>query len=233
MRVLRRFFRLLMPAFAVFVVLLMGGTLVPRHADFRPTPDGVPIYVVSNGMHTDVVLPLREPRTGQDWLRRLDQPEWQQRFGQYEYVAFGWGNERFYLESYDGKFPRAGTVLRALLPGRTLMHVDFYRHGPQPGPRVVPLRISVAQYQRLSGYVEQSFTPDSVGRWTLRNAAGYSPEDFFFYGQGRYHALRTCNDWTNQALGRSGIRAALKAPLAASVLYQVRRGARQQPTEKP
>ncbi|RAK69678.1 TIGR02117 family protein [Hymenobacter edaphi] len=225
MRLLSRAFRLLMPAFAVFVLLLLGGTLVPRHADFRPTPDGVPIYVVSNGFHTDVVLPLREPRTGQDWLQRLGQPQWQARFGQYEYVAFGWGNEQFYLQSYGGHFPKAGTVLGALLPGRTLVHVDFYRHGPQAGPRVVPLRISVAQYQRLAGYVEQSFAPDSAGRWQLRNAAGYSSEDFFFRARGRYHALRTCNDWTNQALGRSGIRAALKAPLAASVIYQARRGA--------
>ncbi|MCC3156772.1 TIGR02117 family protein [Hymenobacter sp. 15J16-1T3B] len=214
-----------MPAFAVFVLLLLGGTLVPRHPGFRPTPDGVPIYVVSNGFHTDVVLPVREPRSGQDWLQRLGQPQWQAQFGQYDYVAFGWGNERFYLESYGGKLPKAGTVLRALLPGRTLMHVDFYRHGPQPGPRVVPLRISLAQYQQLSRYVEQSFAPDSAGHWQLRTAAGYSPEDFFFRARGRYHALRTCNDWTNQALGRSGIRAALKAPLAASVLYQVRRGA--------
>lgn len=225
MRFLSRFFRLLLPGLALGALLLMGCTLIPRHASFRPTPDGVPIYVVSNGMHTDVVLPLREPRTGQDWLRRLGQPQWQARFGQYEYVAFGWGNERFYLESYEGKFPRAGTVLRALLPGATLMHVEFYRHGLRPGPRVVPLRISVAQYQRLTHYVEQSFAPDPAGRWTLRNAAGYSPEDFFFYGRGRYHALRTCNDWTNQALSYAGIRAALKAPLAASVLYQARRGA--------
>jgi uncharacterized protein (TIGR02117 family) len=229
MRFLVRAFRLLMPAFALFVALLMGGTLVPRHPDFRPTPDGVPIYVVSNGFHTDVVLPLREPRTGQDWLLRLAQPGWAARFGTYEFVAFGWGNEQFYLQSYGGRFPKPGTVLGALLPGRTLMHVDFYRRAPQAGTHVVPLRISVAQYQQLTRYVEQSFAPDSAGRWQLRNAAGYSPEDFFFRARGHYHALRTCNDWTNQGLGRAGIRAALKAPLAASVLYQVRRGA-EQPT---
>lgn len=225
MRLLTRLLRLLMSAVALLIALLMGGTLVPRHADFRPTPDGVPIFVVSNGLHTDVVLPLREPRSGQDWLQRLSQPGWAARFGHYEYVGFGWGNEQFYLQSYGGKFPGAGTVLRALVPGRTLVHVDFYHRAPQAGRRVVPLRISLAQYQRLTAYVEQSFAPDSAGRWQLRNAVGYSPEDFFFRARGNYHALRTCNDWTNQALGRSGIRAALKAPLAASVLYQARRGA--------
>lgn len=225
MRLLSRLFRLLMPVFAAFVALLMSGALIPRHADFQPTPDGVPIFVVSNGFHTDVVLPLREPRTGQDWLQQLGQPQWQAAFGQYPYVAFGWGNEQFYLQSYGGHFPKAGTVARALLPGRTLMHVDFYRQAPRAGARVVPLRISPEQYQRLSQYVAASFAPDSAGHWTLRNAAGYTPEDFFFRARGRYHALRTCNDWTNQALAYAGIRAALKAPLAATVIYQARRGA--------
>ncbi|OON70274.1 TIGR02117 family protein [Hymenobacter sp. CRA2] len=215
-----------MPAFAAFVVLLMTGTLVPRHADFRPTPDGVPVFVVSNGFHTDVVVPLHEARTGQDWLQRFAQPNWPTRFGSYQYVAFGWGNEQFYLQSYGGKFPKPGTVLRALLPGRTLMHVGFYRQAPQASEQVVPLRISVAQYQRLTAYIEGSFAPDSVGGWALRNAAGYTANDFFFPARGQYYALRTCNDWTNQALGRSGIRSALKAPLAASVLYQARRASR-------
>ncbi|WP_460577721.1 TIGR02117 family protein [Hymenobacter coalescens] len=214
-----------MPAFAVFVLLLMTGSLVPRHRDFRQTPDGVPIFVVSNGFHTEVVLPLREPRTGQDWLQRLGQPAWPAQFGGFEYVGFGWGNEQFYLQSYGGQLPKAGTILRAVLPGRTLVHVDFYRRAPQAGTHVVPLRISVAEYQRLTAYVEQSFAPDSAGRWQLRNAAGYSSDDFFFRARGHYHALRTCNDWTNQGLGRAGIRAALKAPLAASVLYQARRAA--------
>lgn len=225
MRLLTRLLYPLMSAVALLLALLLGGTLVPRHADFRPTPGGVPIFVVSNGFHTDVVLPLREPRSGQDWLQRLGQPQWAGQFGHYEYVGFGWGNEQFYLQSYGGKLPGPGTVLRALVPGRTLVHVDFYRRAPQPGERVVPLRVSVAEYQRLVSYVEQSFAPDSLGRWQLRNAAGYTAEDFFFRARGHYHALRTCNDWTNQALGRSGIRAALKAPLAASVLYQARRGA--------
>lgn len=212
-----------MQALVAFILLMMTGTLVPINRDFRQTAGGIPIFVVSNGLHTDVVLPLREARTGQDWLQELHQPTLTARFGHYQYVAFGWGNEAFYLGSMGGKFPGPKAVLGAVFPSKTLMHVDFYRSAPQVGPRVVPLLISEAQYQRLASYVRHSFSsPDSLGQYPLRQPTGYSPEDFFFLARGRYSALRTCNDWTNQGLRKAGLRAALKAPLAGSVLYQAR-----------
>ena len=213
-----------MAAFVAFVLLLMTGTLVPVNRQFRQTPGGVPVYLVSNGFHTDVMVPLREEQTGQDWLRELHQPALTARFGHYPYVAFGWGNEGFYLGSMGGKMPGPGAVAGALLPSHTLMHVNFYRVPPDSGRYVVPLRISAAQYQRLTEYIRASFAaPDSLGARPLRQAAGYSSHDFFFRATGRYHALRTCNDWTNRGLRRAGLRAALKAPLAAPVLFQARR----------
>lgn len=217
---LSRGFRLLMAALAALLLFLVTGTMVPVNRQFRQTPGGVPIFVVSNGFHSDVVVPLLEPRTATDWLQKLGQPAWASQFSGYKFVAFGWGSEGFFLDSYGGHFPRLGTTLRAALPGRALMHVGFYPAVPA-GPRVVPVQISVAQYQRLVQLVEQSFQPDSAGHFALRNAAGYTAHDFFFRAGGRYHLLHTCNDWTNRTLGRAGIRAALKAPLAASVLYQV------------
>lgn len=218
-----RFLEKSMHVLVAFLALLLTGTLVPVNRDFRQTPGGVPIYVVSNGLHTDVVLPLREARTGQDWLQELHQPALSAQFAGYQYVAFGWGNEGFYLGSMGGKFPGPKAVLGAIFPSKTLMHVDFYRGAPKAGPRVVPLLISVEQYQRLTSYVRSSFSPpDSLGQYPLRQPAGYTPEDFFFRAQGRYHALRTCNDWTNRGLRNAGIRAALKAPFAASVLFQAR-----------
>ncbi|MET4106324.1 DUF2459 domain-containing protein [Hymenobacter sp. UYP22] len=215
-----------MSAFVAFILLLMSGTLVPLNRQFRQTPDGVRIFVVSNGFHTDVVLPLQEPRTGHNWLGVLSQPTLTARFARYPYVAFGWGNERFYLGSMGGKIPGPGAIAGALFPSKTLMHVNFYRVAPDSGSHVVPLRISVEQYRQLTAYVQQGFRPDSLGRMQLRQPAGYTPKDFFFLGTGRYHALRTCNDWTNRGLRRSELRAALKAPLAGSVLFQVRRAAR-------
>ncbi|WP_165699478.1 TIGR02117 family protein [Hymenobacter jejuensis] len=211
-----------MQAVVALLVLLLTGSIVPVNRGFRQTPGGIPVYVVSNGLHTDLVVPLRESRTHTDWLAHVADSAIKQQFASYQYVAFGWGNEGFYLDSYGGHFPRVGTALRALLPSATLMHVDFYRTPPRTGERAVALHVSPAQYQQLVHIIEHSFQPDSAGRFVLRNGAGYTSEDFFFRARGRYHALRTCNDWTNSALRRAGIRAALKAPFAPTVMYQVR-----------
>ncbi|UOQ76880.1 DUF2459 domain-containing protein [Hymenobacter sp. 5516J-16] len=107
-----------MSAIAALVLLLLTGTVVPLNRQFRQTPDGVPIFLVSNGFHTDVVLPMREARTGHDWLQTLSQPALTARFARYPYVAFGWGNEGFYLGSMGGKFPGPKAVLgRCYRPG--------------------------------------------------------------------------------------------------------------------
>lgn len=223
-----------MSAFVAFLLVLLTGTLVPINRDFRPTADGITIFVVSNGLHSDLVLPVHEPRTATNWLQKLTSPT--ARLAPYEhhaYVGFGWGNEGFYLNSYGGQFPGLGTTLRAALPSPTLLHVDFYKFAPQPGERVVRLQISPVQYRRLTAYVERSWQPDSLGRPRLLDAAGYTPDDFFLRGRGRYHLLRTCNDWTNRGLRTSGLRAALKAPFAASVIFQVRQAAKKPPGAAP
>ncbi|WP_133273236.1 DUF2459 domain-containing protein [Hymenobacter radiodurans] len=227
------FLRWLMAAFVTFMLLLMTGTLVPVNSDFRQTPDGIQIFVVSNGVHSDLVLPVREPRTATNWLHMLHDSVVVSKFGLHEYVGFGWGNEGFYLGSYGGQFPGLGTTLRAAFPSPTLLHVDFYKKAPQPGERVVRLLISEAQYRQLSAFVQQSWQPDSAGRPMLLNAAGYTLDDFFVRAKGKYHLLRTCNDWTNRGLRTSGLRAALKAPFAASVLYQARRAAKKPPRQLP
>jgi uncharacterized protein (TIGR02117 family) len=224
------YLRWIMSAFVAFILLIMTGTLVPINRDFRPTPGGIPILVVSNGVHSDLVLPVQEPRTATNWLQKLNNPALLAPYEAHQFVAFGWGNEGFYLGSYGGHFPGLGATLRAALPSPTLVHVDFYKNAPQPGERVVSLLISPAEYRQLVAYVEQSWQPDSAGRPLLVTAKGYTPDDFFLRGRGRYHLLRTCNDWTNRGLRTSGLRAALKAPFAASVLYQAKQAAKLPPT---
>ncbi|QNP52082.1 DUF2459 domain-containing protein [Hymenobacter qilianensis] len=222
-----------MAAFVAFILLLMTGTLVPVNSDFRQTPDGIQVFVVSNGVHSDLVFPVREPRTATNWLQKLNDSTVVSKFGRYEYIGFGWGNEGFYLGSYGRQFPGLGATLRAAFPSPTLLHVDFYKNAPQPSERVVPLLISEAQYRQLTAFVVQSWQTDSAGRPLLMNAAGYTPDDFFVRAKDKYHLLRTCNDWTNRGLRTSGLRAALKAPFAASVLYQARQASKKPPRQLP
>ncbi|WP_185283248.1 TIGR02117 family protein [Hymenobacter sp. NBH84] len=206
---------------AALVLLLLTGTLVPINRKFRETPGGITVFVVSNGLHTDIVVPTQEARTGLDWRPLLTAPSQPARPAAYPFVAFGWGNAGFYRSSRGGHTPGVGTTLRAALPSPTLLHVSWCAGPPQPGTRVAALRISAAQYEALAATIRASFQADSVGRFVPAVMLGYTAQDQFFEARGRYHVLRTCNDWTNRILRRAGLRAALKAPLAGSVLYQV------------
>jgi uncharacterized protein (TIGR02117 family) len=218
-----------MTAALAFLLYLLTGTAVPRNHQFRETPTGIPVYVVSNGFHTEIIVPLREPRTQQDWLQTLQDTSLSQQFGHYQYISFGWGNEGFYRASYGGRFPGPGIILRALLPAPTLTHVTFYSGAPQTARRVIGLRISEAEYRRLCARLRMSFAAAATAPPVRSTAPGYTGQDVFFQGSGRYHAFHTCNDWTNRTLSQAGIRAAWKAPFAFSVLYQLRRAKHRAP----
>ena len=51
---------------AYFLAVAVLG-LIPVNAGFRPQPDGVRIYVINNGVHSDIVLPARSATM--DWTR--------------------------------------------------------------------------------------------------------------------------------------------------------------------
>jgi uncharacterized protein (TIGR02117 family) len=217
-----------MTAALAFLLFLLTGTLVPRNHQFRETPQGIPVYVVSNGFHTEIIVPLREPRTRQDWLLSLQDTSLSQQFASNQYIGFGWGNEGFYRASYGGRFPGPGIILRALLPAPTLVHVSFYPGAPQPARRVISLHISEDEYRQLYAGLRSAFAAATTPP-RRSTAPGYSAQDVFFQGSGRYHAFHTCNDWTNRTLSTAGVRAAWKAPFAFSVLYQLRRARRLSP----
>ena len=204
----------------LLLLLLLPGSCVPVNRDFRQAPAGIPVYVVSNGFHTDLLFPLRESRTGTNWAAFLGRPV----FGGWQQVGIGWGDEGFYLSSRGGRMPGLGTTLTAAFrPSPTLMHVSFYPAAPRPGSHVALVRVSEAQFRALAEYVQASFARDSAGQLRPLAAPGYTPHDFFYRARGSYHAFRTCNDWTNQALKQAGIRTAWKTPLAAPLLRQLRR----------
>ncbi|WP_303311204.1 DUF2459 domain-containing protein [Hymenobacter sp. BT730] len=212
-----------MTAALAFLLFLLTGTVVPRNRHFSQTPDGIPLYVVSNGFHTEVMVPLREPRTQRDWLLTLQDTALSRRFSHYQYISFGWGNEGFYRASYGGRFPGPNIILRALLPAPALVHVSFYPSAPPAARRVVGLHLSEEQYRRLCSQLLTAFQLAGPTQPIRSTAPGYTTHDIFFQGTGRYHAFRTCNDWTNRSLATAGVRTAWKAPFAFSVLFQVRR----------
>ena len=189
---------------------LVGGS-IPRNAGWRAPEQGVTIWVESNGIHTGFVLP--KLAAGVDWrpfapAQDLADP----RFGGHDHVTIGWGEHGFYLGTPTWADVRPTTILGAAIGSdRTLLHVE---HLPRPaeGPDVRRIVLRPDEYRRLAAFIWASRAPGGR-RW-----AGYGRYDVFYEARGRYDAIRTCNDWTGDALAAAGVRVGWWTPFPATVM---------------
>ena len=181
----------LVAAAAMFVLL---------NRDFSQAVDVIEIFLSSNGTHVDLAVPV--VNGVKDWraeglvTRRGTR-----------YLAFGWGERDFYLETPTWSDFRLVVGAHALLWRPTLMHVTEW---PAPRRDAIRLAVSREQYARLVRQIRAGFAPGPVRHLPGK---GYGTFDNFYEGSGAYSIFVTCNQWTNRALADSGIRAVLWSPL--------------------
>ncbi|MDB5234157.1 MAG: urease-associated protein [Hymenobacter sp.] len=187
----------------------------------KAQPDASPdvtVYLHSNGVHTDIVLPIKTDQM--DWSRQLAIADIPSADATMQYIAFGWGDKGFYLDTptwADLKFSTA--FVAAFWLGSSAVHAT-YLHSLAPGPDTVPLHLSRAEYARLVAYIQKSFDYDAAGRVQHIKGHSYGRDDAFYEAKRVYSFLYTCNTWTNNALKASGQKACLWTPYDGGILYQ-------------
>lgn len=209
--------------FAFFVVgyfaLAFVLTWLPVNSSFQPPKQGVEIFLKSNGVHTDLVLPVRHALW--DWRSKFDTTVFKPERQPLRYVSIGWGDKGFYLYTptwADLKFSTAFSAMFLFTP--TAMHVTYKTDIPRCGELVKRVLISEAQYKQLIDYVLASFQQAGDGTFLRINATHYSgANDHFYEANGRYFLFKTCNVWTNSALKEIGVKTAFWAPFDKCVLY--------------
>lgn len=209
---------LLLLLFSYLVLAVVLG-LWPVNRDFRSSPDGVDIYVASNGVHTDLILP--RVVLDIDWRQRLPQAMLHAQPAAQAYLAFGWGERRFYLDTPTWQDLRATTALRALTGlNQTVLHVEAMAQ-PTSNASSRHLRISAAQYRDLVSYIVANLAVDEHGGAVAIAEAHYNDHDSFFEANGRYSLFMTCNEWARRGLTSAGIRGPLWSPFDWALLYQL------------
>jgi uncharacterized protein (TIGR02117 family) len=202
---------------AVYATLAIVLPRIPIHARHVPPPLGVPVYVESNGVHVGFVVPARTSTF--DWTRELP-PEW---FAHVppssRYVAIGWGDRRFYLETPTWGDLRLATAVQAAFGlGSAAMQVTYLWSEPIRDERCRRIVLSEEQYRALTRYLLDSFARDEAGRPQRIDHPGYTSKDRFFEAKGRYSLVQTCNEWTGAGLRSIGIRTGIWTPFARDVL---------------
>ena len=131
MRSLRRFFVLLILLMLAVPVLyglaaLALGSLPGPHRDPLPEQASVAVYLISNGWHVWLALPVRHGDGDQatDWTDWLPPEDFATDVSGRDYVAFGWGDRDFYMATRRPIDFRPGLAFAALLGrGPAAMHV--------------------------------------------------------------------------------------------------------------
>lgn len=195
------------------LILVVG--LVPVNNDFVSSTDGVKLYVVSNAVHADILVPRSNEVI--DWDQRFAADHFRNARNNATHVAIGWGDRGFFLETETWDDMKLSTAANALLlPSASCMHVTYVR--PEWYGEAVAVTITQEQYRDLIKFIDESFKTDGQGDFLLIPGYAYSGRDAFYDAQGHYHLLNTCNSWVGRALSTAGVRVPWLSPLPKTPL---------------
>ena len=175
----------------------------------------VTIYVKSNGVHTDIVMPVTN--SIYNWNNFIDQMSFEKLDSTYHYIAMGWGDKGFYLNTPTMADLKVKTLINALFGlGSSAMHVAYYKN-MECGDLIKQISISEADYQNLTAYLIEQF--ELKGQKTqLISHPSYGDKDNYFEAKGTYSIFKTCNVWTGDALKTANISMGLWTPLEFGVM---------------
>lgn len=190
------------------------GSSIPRNGDRREPARGIEIMVGTNGVHTELVMPLVTPE--KDWRGDFPAGDLPQAQRDYTHVAVSWGEREVFLNTPTWWDLSPMTVLRiAGVGGEGLLHVAHYVR-PAPSDDLRPLTLTPAEYRRLVAAIERSLPQGQRVRHD-----GYGPHDVFYEAPGSYTVTNTCNQWTSDTLAQAGVRTGWWTPFAGGVMKWV------------
>ena len=214
---LRRCVLVLVVLAAVYGALALVLPRIPVNGDWKPAESGVDVWVESNGVHTDFIVPARTQAI--DWSQTIPREMFEAVGSDCEYVEIGWGDRGFFLEVPDWEHltPRVALVAVSGL-GSAAVHVTWMRAPPVPDESCRKLTLDQPRYRDLVDFLSASFARDGKGRVRVIDHPGYTKSDRFFEAVGSYDLVHTCNAWTGDGLRRVGVKAGLWTPFAGDVL---------------
>lgn len=226
-RPIRRFLRATLNTIAGFTILLVIYlffalilAVIPSNMFSRQPEEGITIYIKSNGVHTDVVVPTENKFYS--WSEHISPEDFGLVRGEGSWTAFGWGDKGFYLNTPEWSDLKISTALDAITPfvGESAMHVTVYENELKENKYTKKILLTEEQYLLLCDFIFKSFTRSEEENFILLPGYHYDKiNDNFYEAEGDYNLFQTCNNWTNSALKAAGVKTALWAPFDKCILY--------------
>ncbi|MFN2261952.1 MAG: DUF2459 domain-containing protein [Psychroflexus sp.] len=191
---------LLIPVSYILISLILTAITVDRNETDEIANQT--IYLSTNGIHLDIVIPKKN--IDSSLLKNLVHKS------QDEYLAFGWGDENFYLNTAswsDLSFETAFTA--TFLKSSTLVHVTQHQYKKNDW---IEIKITESELKKLNTCVLNSFNLTNNGDKIIIENSGYTSRDNFYKAKGSYSLFKTSNTWVNIGFKRSGLKACLWTP---------------------
>lgn len=221
-RILRYTKYVLVSIFSFLIIYLIAVFVLPlivlsKGEENDSSKKDVPIFVLTNGVHTDIGFPVRNDQ--KDWTKEIPLTDIISKDTTYNYITFGWGDQGAFLDMPtwdDLTFKLAITAATGM--GKTAMHTEYYKN-LEENDTCKLIWISSFQYEKLIAFVSQRFMRDASGRViNIKTDAQYSTGDAFYEANGRYSIFYSCNTWVNNALKVAGLEHCLWTVLSDPIL---------------
>jgi len=198
-------FLLILISYGLVVTLLSYVTVNDNQLPIKEPK--IDIYILSNGVHTDIVVPVKNDTF--DWSKQIKFEHTKAKDSTAKYLAMGWGDRGFYLETPTWADLKVSTALKATTGlSSSALHTTFYKTMKEDA-YCKKIQISTIDYQKLVVFINESFETESGSPIKIETDAVYGKNDIFYESKGSYSLFYTCNSWTNQALKSANQKAAL------------------------
>lgn len=228
MKIFKALFKLVLYLAVLVGIWFTCALLLPK-IKIKPDPSSaakeVTIYVRTNGTHTDIVMPkninLPNSVVSFNWNNLVNDSLFRDVDSTYKFVAVGWGDKGFYLNTPEWKDLKLSTAFSAVFGlGGTAMHVTYYKQMAADDENTKEVRISAIDYQNMIAEITQSFDLKD-GLPQLIAHPDYGSHDNYFEAKGRYHLFKTCNVWTGNVLKKANIPMGFWTPLQSGVMENI------------
>ena len=214
----RRFIRFIKHAVIFTTSLIIGYfavaillSIIKTHPQKLNCPAENEIFITTNGVHLDIILPVQY--LDYELLNKIEI------LPQTKYIAFGWGDKQFYINTPEWKDLTFKTAFKALfLKSKTAMHVTCYRNSYAEWRTI---KLCSSQLDSLNIYIEKSFQKNENENLQKIDVSGYFETDAFYDAKGSFSLFKTCNVWVNKALKVTEVETSVWSPFNLGVLYHL------------
>lgn len=195
----------------LYILATLILSLLKTHPQQINCKESTTIFISSNGIHLDVIVPIKDLE--KNFAKQLHLHK------ETQFVAFGWGDKNFYLHTPEWKDLTVSTALKALfLKSESAIHVTSYGRSYTDWKEIM---LCPEQLDALISGISSGFKRSSNKELLPIGVKGYGYNDRFYEAHGSFTLFKTCNVWVNNMLKLADIQTSLWSPFHFGVLYHL------------